>query len=175
MNLAHVHLLLNHIPVMGITFGVLLLLLAFARRSEELKKVGLGVFVVTGALAVPTYFTGEPAEKVVERLPGVSSQIIERHEGAALIALIAASVVGALALAALLYFRAPKTLPAWAALSALVLSLVVGGLMARAANFGGMIRHSEIRSGSVPGPSPNDVTSDQRPGAAQLPNTQLKE
>jgi len=46
MNWAHVHLLLNHLPVVGTFFGVLLLLLALLRKSEELKRVSLGVFVL---------------------------------------------------------------------------------------------------------------------------------
>ena len=44
MNWAHVHLMLSHLPVVGTIFGVLLLLLALLRKSEELKRVSLGVF-----------------------------------------------------------------------------------------------------------------------------------
>jgi hypothetical protein len=39
-----------------------------------------GGFVLTALLALPVYFTGEPAEKVVERLPGVTEPLIEEHE-----------------------------------------------------------------------------------------------
>jgi asparagine N-glycosylation enzyme membrane subunit Stt3 len=60
MNWAHIHLSLNHLPVVGTFFGVLLLLLALLRKSEELKRVSLGVFVLTALLALPVYFTGEP-------------------------------------------------------------------------------------------------------------------
>lgn len=42
MNWAHVHLSLNHLPVVGTFFGVLLLLLALLRKSEELKRVSQG-------------------------------------------------------------------------------------------------------------------------------------
>jgi hypothetical protein len=80
MNWAYVHLALNHLPVIGAIFGVLLLLLALLRKSEELKRVSLGVFVITALLALPIYFTGEPAEEVVEHLPGVAEPLIERHE-----------------------------------------------------------------------------------------------
>jgi hypothetical protein len=83
MNWAHIHLSLNHLPVVGIIFGVLLLLLALLRKSEELKRVSLGVFVLTALLALPVYFTGEPAEEVVEHVPGVAESLIGRHENAA--------------------------------------------------------------------------------------------
>ncbi|MCI0564610.1 MAG: hypothetical protein MN733_39585, partial [Nitrososphaera sp.] len=69
MNLAHVHLLLNHFPVIGTVFGFLFLAYAMAKKSEELKKVSLGIFVLIALIALPVYFTGEPAEEVVKHLP----------------------------------------------------------------------------------------------------------
>src|SRR5215470_15297757 len=86
MNWAHVHLMLTHLQVIGTIFGVLLLLLALLKKSEELKRVSLGIFVLTALLALPVYLTGEPAEKVAEHLPGVTEPLIERHENAALFA-----------------------------------------------------------------------------------------
>jgi len=41
MNGAHLHLLLNHIPVIGVPLGLLLLAFAFLRRSEEWKRAAL--------------------------------------------------------------------------------------------------------------------------------------
>jgi hypothetical protein len=147
MNWAHVHLLLSHLPVIGTIFGVLLLLLALVRKSEELKRVSLGVFVFTALLALPVYFTGEPAEKVVEHLPGVAESLIDRHKDAALFALLMAGSAGIVALISLILFRRAEKLPGWVIGVALVLSLATGGLMGWTANLGGQIRHTEIRSG----------------------------
>ena len=61
MNLAHVHLLLNHLPPLGVLFGFLLLAAAVARKSGELVRASLVTFVLAALLAVPTYYTGEPA------------------------------------------------------------------------------------------------------------------
>lgn len=144
MNAAHVHLLLNHLPLLGTAFGVLLLMVAFGRRSDELKRVSLGVFVAAALMVLPTYLTGEPAEDVVERLPGVSRPIIEEHEEAAGVAAGALGVLGAISLAGLVRFRR-SALPDRLAVSALVLAFGVVGLMARTANLGGRIRHVEIR------------------------------
>jgi hypothetical protein len=74
---------LNHIPILGTVLGFLLLSVAVARKSGELKRVSLAVFVITAVVALPVYFTGEPAEEIVEHLPGVSESLIERHEEAA--------------------------------------------------------------------------------------------
>jgi uncharacterized membrane protein len=147
MNWAHVHLALSHLPVIGAIFGLLLLLLALLRKSEELKRVSLGVFVITALLALPVYFTGEPAEEMIEHLPGVAEPLIERHENAALFALLMAGVTGIVALIGLILFRRAETLPIWVVGAALVLSLATSGLMGWTANLGGEIRHTEIRAG----------------------------
>jgi uncharacterized protein DUF389 len=145
MNWAHVHLLLNHLPVIGSIFGVLLLLFALLRKSEELKRVTLGVFVFTALLALPVYFTGEPAAEVVEHLPRVEASLIEEHQDAALFALLTAEATGVVALAGLILFHRAERLPGRIVGAALVLSLATSGLMLWTANRGGRIRHTEIR------------------------------
>ena len=152
MNWAHVHLIGNHVAVLGVFFGLLLLLAALARKSSELKKAALAVFFVTALLAVPVYLTGEPAEEVVEHLPGVSHELIEEHEESALPLLIALELLGLLSLAGLWFFRRS---PGWASrivLWCLLLSVIVAGMAGWTANLGGQIRHSEVRSDFQPPP-----------------------
>src|SRR5688572_12110141 len=57
MNPAHLHLLLNHVPVLGTVFGVLLALLAMRWRSKDVEAAALWVFLVTAVVAVPVYLT----------------------------------------------------------------------------------------------------------------------
>lgn len=76
MSWGHLHLLLNHVPVIGTLLGLLLLLVAFGRKSEELKKVTLGLFVLIALVTVPVYLTGEPAEEMIENIPGISKAIL---------------------------------------------------------------------------------------------------
>lgn len=148
MNPTHLHLMLNHIPVLGTAFGLGLLAFGLWRRSDELKKASLGVLVIIALLAVPAYLTGEPAEDLVKPLPGVSRMIMGHHEEAAEIAFTGLVVLGVASLAGLILFRRGKSLPAW--LSGIILagSLVVVGLMSWTANLGGQIRHTEIRPNS---------------------------
>jgi uncharacterized membrane protein len=145
MNAAYVHLALNHFPVVGIWFGLLVLALALLRASEELKRAALVLFAVVGLASVPTYFSGGQAEEIVEHLPGVEHDRIEEHEEAGRMAAIAAGVLALLAAALLWTFRAPRRLPGWAIAITLVLSLAVSAAMARTATLGGEIRHEEIR------------------------------
>ena len=148
MNWAHAHLILNHEPVVGLLLVLPILAWGLARRSQDLLRAGLSLLVLLALLSLAVFFTGEPAEELVENLAGVSEPMIERHEEAALFATIALVVVGALSLAGLLSFRRraiPLRLPA----VLLLLSLVPAGAVAWTANLGGQIRHPEIRSAIV--------------------------
>jgi len=144
MNFVHWHLLLNHLPVLGTAFGVLILLLATVRRNDELKRLSLWVFVLAALAALPAYLTGEPAESVVEHLPNVAENLIERHEEWAFISLLATGLTGLAALAAWFVYRRAERLPNWLTAGALGLALLTSGLMAWTANLGGQIRHPEI-------------------------------
>ena len=145
MSIVHLHLLLNHIPVVGALLGIVVLAYAVIRHNSEIAKMSLALFAALAAIAVAVFFTGEPAEEAIEILPGFSDAIVERHEELALLSTIAFGSFGILALAALAYYRR-RLLPQWTAMAALLLSLSVGGLMAATANLGGQIRHSEIRA-----------------------------
>ena len=158
MNLAHVHLALNHLPVVGAVAGFFLFLAAVARKSDELTKAGLIFFVFAAFSAVPVYFSGEPAEEIVKDMPDVSKAAIEEHEEAAEFASVMSLSLGAVSLGALLYARRKGTLPSWVPKAILALSLATVLAMAWTANLGGLIHHAEIRTGGVeaghpPGPS----------------------
>jgi hypothetical protein len=97
-------------------------------------------------LAVPVYLTGEPAEHLVEHLPGVTKPAIEQHEESAEAAFIAVLVLGIAVLGALGFFRGPRPIPHWFGVVSLVIALATCGLMLRTANLGGKVRHTEIRN-----------------------------
>lgn len=151
MSPVHLHLILNHVPVVGTLIGVCLLAWAALRRDDRLIRVCLGMFAVLAAVALATFLTGEPAEEAVEGLAGVSESIVEQHEEAALLATIALGFLGLLSVAVLLRFRT-GALPRQAALLLLAAALVPAGMMAWTANLGGQIRHSEIRAEAVAEP-----------------------
>ena len=148
MNWAYLHLVLNHIPVIGTLLGCFLLVVAMFIKSAELKRVSLGLFILMAVLAIPVYFTGEPAEGVVEHLPGIAESVIEQHEDAALFALGAVGITGVVALVGFFLSRGSKSIPGWLVNTVLLLSLMTSGLMARTANLGGKIRHTEIQTAS---------------------------
>ena len=146
-NWAPVHLLLNHIPPLGVIFGLVWLVIAALRRNDAWTRVALWTFVAVALLTIPTYRTGEPAEHVLEDMPGVDfSQIeehIEEHEESALFSLIAVEVLGLVSLAGLFLSRgSSRILPPWVTVC-LVLVIVTTGLLTYTSHLGGHIRHPE--------------------------------
>lgn len=146
MNWAHLHLMINHLPVIGSLLFVPLLWAIF-RKNDELFKANLALFVLL-ALATPAvYFSGLQAEDVLAKEPGVSSLMVEHHQEAALWALAAMEVQGGVALACLVFARRRASIgAAWKA-ACLILALLAAAIMAQTANLGGQIRHPEARPG----------------------------
>lgn len=166
MNAAHIHLLLNHVPVLGAVFGLLVLGYGYTRGSRDVMKAGLWLLVIVGITGGFVYLTGEPAEELVEDLAGVSEAVLERHEAAALWATIGAGLVGLVALVGLVRWRAGE-LPRRYAGAVLALTLGLTGLMGWTANLGGQVRHAEIRSGSSVSVSAQLEASERRSSEAR--------
>lgn len=147
MDLTHLHLILNHLPVVGIIVGFFVLTWGVVRSYDNVQDVGLSILFFTAMIALPVYLTGEPAEEMVEHLPGVSEQIIELHEESAVLSLSLAIATGALAFLTLV---AKRFLSARFGLMAiyfcLLVSIIAGASITYTANLGGQIRHSEIRA-----------------------------
>jgi uncharacterized membrane protein len=149
MNAAHLHLIVNHLPLFAALFGGVILAVGLLRNQEALTKTGLVLAVLTGIAAFVAVETGERAEEIAEEVPGVVEDTIHEHEEAAEAALFASILLGVVALAALIVPERRATLKRAATIGSLVLSLVAFGLIGRAANLGGFVRHTEIANVSA--------------------------
>jgi drug/metabolite transporter (DMT)-like permease len=145
MNIVHLHLFLNHIPVVGSLVAVVLFAAAFFLKETVSTKFALAFTAVIAAVAIVVYLTGGAAEDAVEKLAGVTERAIDRHEEAAEVTTIAMGVLGSLCALAFVMVRSMRA-PRWLALAGLAGSLAVSGLMAWTANLGGQIRHTEIHT-----------------------------
>ena len=152
MNLAHIHLLLNHWPIIGAFVGLFLFLAAFFSNSDDLKQTSLAFFTLIAILAIPTYFSGDVANEVLKQSTPLPKELINTHQGAAFLSLIFMEITGAVALIGLWRFSrmsgpAPAPVARWNSAAVLLLSIVTVGLMTVTGNTGGAIRHPEIFSG----------------------------
>jgi uncharacterized membrane protein len=149
MNFAHLHLLLNHFPIIGTIVGLGLFLISLIGKNEDLRRASLIIFPAMALLAIIAFFSGVGAQGAIKKAPGVSEVLIERHQGAAMLAMLFMEATGAFSIAALWRAQA-RPRPAgwnWSLSAVLVFSIVTVGLMARVGTTGGDIRHPEIGSG----------------------------
>lgn len=143
MDATHIHLLLNHFPIIGTLIGTAVMFWGLLRSQKTVKAVASVIIVAMTLMAVPVYLTGEPTEERVENLPGFSETYIEEHEDAAKTAMIAMVVAGIAALAALIMqYRSSSKIPFVVAMG---LAILACATMALTGYYGGQIRHSELR------------------------------
>jgi hypothetical protein len=162
LNLAHVHLLLNHLPTIGFGIALGLFVVAVIGKNDSLKKTGLVLFFLVAVMAIPTYMTGSAAERILcpeAKCPeGISLRMIHAHEDWALLAFVVMEITGFFAWLALWQLRRKMVVALWNWTVVLLLSLIAFGLMAQAASEGGEIRHIEIRGAGDSAPAPAQAT-----------------
>ena len=150
-DLAHVHLLINHFPTIGTILGLGLLLLAFIRKNDHLKKVSLEVLFLIALATMPVYVSGQAAAEALKGQSGVSAAAIVAHNDAALGSFIMMEITGFFAWLVLWRMRRIGWPTTGLTYTVLVLSVMTVAAVARAANIGGDIRHPEISGGQYAG------------------------
>jgi len=152
---AHLHLLLNHWPIIGSYIGLGLLLVSLIGRQDQLQQGSLGLISFLSLLSIPAYMSGNSAQLFLKETPDIPMDLVQSHQGAAFIALILMEITGAFALYGVWQFsrtgassksKEGSRPPAWNVAVVLLLSLATCVLMAIAGNTGGEIRHPEILS-----------------------------
>ncbi len=149
MDATHLHLLLNHFPIIGTVLGAGVMAYGYLTSSDQVKKSALWTWFLMALVAIPVFLTGEPAEESIEGIAGVSEGLIEEHEEAATVAIWLMEALGLLSLVTLVLGKTKESLSKPLVLVSTLLGLVVFGAMARTGYLGGQIRHSEIRSGAA--------------------------
>jgi uncharacterized membrane protein len=160
MNDAHLHLIVNHFPIVGITIGLLVLIVGYLIKNQQVKATSLGIFIFSALAAIAANYTGEGAEEIVEKIPGISESLIHDHEETAELFLTLSLILGGAALITL--FLQIKKMEVAVYGNILVIILSISSLVS--ANYvgvsGGEIRHTEIRETSNSGNQP-DVINDE--------------
>jgi uncharacterized membrane protein len=148
MNDAHLHLLVNHFPIIGTLFGLGILIAGMLLKNNSVKNTSFILFVVAAIFAAFSMGTGEGAEELVEYLPNIGKQIIHEHEEMAEKFAILMYVTGFLGLLSLYTSIKNHKLAKTFSLITLVLALLAAILAKSVGTTGGEIRHTEIRVNS---------------------------
>ena len=145
----YLHVLLNHLPIIGTGFGLVGLVVAFFLRSRPALVPALAILVLAGASAWPVYVTGRNAYRPIMKIaddPG-RDWLDEHGERAKRTTWIFYAMAGAAAVAVVAPVKWPRSAMPLATVAGIfaLAGLAAGGYIAQA---GGLIRHVEFR---VPG------------------------
>ena len=152
LNAAHLHLVLNHVPTLGMAVGLALLLLALIRRHEVLVHVGLEVLFVIALVTLPVYVTGAAAYAHLRNGADFSDIAARMHQDVALTGFAVTEFAGFVAWVALWQSRRTGRAGRGLVAAVTLLSLLALAIMGRAATLGGEIHHPEIRAEGVAPP-----------------------
>jgi uncharacterized membrane protein len=160
VNYEHLHLLLNHFPIIGSFIALGLFLASFFGKNQDLRRASYIVFAGIALITIPAFMTGFAAQAMLKG-PGVSDALIRRHESSALLSLWFVELTGTLALIGLWQAQATGRPSHWNVSAMLLFSLLTVGLIARTGYTAGEIRHPEVRSGLAV--NPTDTTISEGP------------
>jgi uncharacterized membrane protein len=145
MNGAHLHLLVNHFPIVGTVLAIGILIAGLLLKNNSVKNTAYVLFVIGALFGFLSMNTGEGAEEMVKNMPKVGWEIIHKHEELAEKMVLLLNALGVLSLVALYlnYKEATKEkLVSFFILGIGIISLFV---IQKAGTSGGEIRHTEIR------------------------------
>ena len=148
---AHLHLALNHIPIIGLTVATLPLLIGILFKSRGALASGLLAVVLCVGTLPAIMETGEAAQEsfvdgsIEPGMDAAGKAAFREHSGRAKFTapvVYAAGLLAIIALAALIKFPRESAIISWAVLIGVALSISLSVWTAEA---GGRIRHSEFR------------------------------
>jgi hypothetical protein len=146
MNLAHVHIVLNHIPSLGSVAGLLMLAWAIYTKNDALKKSSFGVLVLIALATLPTYLSGNGARQLIAKQPAAPLGIVEVHQNAAMVTLIAMTIAGTFAWFGLWEIRRFSRASTLTTMASLLTAAAASACILYTGSLGGLINHPEIRT-----------------------------
>ena len=146
INAPHWHVLLNHIPIIGVPMVAILLAWGLAKANDAMIRLALIATVAMAGAAWLADTTGGKAEDALDdaKVTWFSEDRIHDHEEAGEKAEIAAIVTGVLALGTLVLARGGKPLNRLATRGVLLGLGTSAVLLAWTGWEGGKIRHDEF-------------------------------
>lgn len=182
-SVADLHVMINHFPVILAVVGAFFAVVGLFVVRRGVWQYATATLALAGLAAIPTYFTGDPAEEGLRDAWWVSRRAIQTHEDAATYALWCLVITGVIAAYAWWRLRAPRALapatgepgtmwgarqhlPVWLRALVVVASLFSTTVIFRAAQLGGDITHHSTILQTTPRPAGVPI---EQPPAGESP------
>lgn len=160
MNDAHLHMVVNHFPIIGTIFGLGILITGIFLKNNVIKNVAYVLFIVSAIFAAISMATGEGAEEMVEDFPNIGKKIIHEHEEMAeklAIVLYALGLVSIIGLFLNFKNHAKASLVSYLAAVVAIVGIFFGK---QTGTTGGEVRHTEIRENTTQTTINTDVSEE---------------
>lgn len=144
-SMAHIHLLVNHVPILGSIFVLILFLIALIFKQGFLQKLSLWFLAGIALSTAVAYFSGDGTKRAVRGLPQVSETMMRAHEQAARYGLVMMFLTGIVSLGGILLYSKRPTLPLYLCITVLLILFVSVAVLTYVGFLGGQIMHPEIR------------------------------
>lgn len=149
MNPIHLHLLINHLPIIGIAIGAIILLVGIIYNNKTVTLTAAWLLLVCSFSTWPVNMSGEKAEHALDANANFDAERIEHHEEQAKYFLFSGFATFLAASAFLISNRRKQNLLTKYS-NYLIYILLIASLTAvyfsiGAGTSGGEIRHEEIR------------------------------
>ncbi len=149
MNDAHLHMVVNHFPIIGTILGLGILITGIILKNNTVKNTAYVLFIVAAIFAAFSMGTGEGAEELVEDMPSIGKEIIHEHEEMAEKLAIVLYALGVISLIGLFMNYKNKTNAKFVSYIALVVAIIGVFFAQKTGTTGGEVRHTEIRPTAV--------------------------
>lgn len=149
MNDAHLHMVVNHFPIIGIILGFGVLIAGLIFKNNSVKNTAYCLFIVGAIFAAISMATGEGAEEMVEDMPSVGKKIIHIHEEMAEKLAIVLYLLGVVSIAGLYTNIKKHSQAKLVSFLALTIAAVGVFLAQQTGTTGGEVRHTEIRANAT--------------------------
>jgi uncharacterized membrane protein len=157
---AHLHLVVNHFPIIGIIFGFGILLSSLFLKNKSVQNTAYSIFIVAAIFAFASMYTGEGAEHMVEDMPNIGDKIIHQHEEYAEKLAIIAYLLGFVSIIGIYFNIKNKAQSKLISYVALTIAAVGLFLAQQTGTSGGEIRHTEIRNNSQSISNNNEINQE---------------
>lgn len=158
MNDAHLHMVVNHFPIIGTILGFGILIAGIVLKNNSIKNTAFVLFIVAAVFAAFSMGTGEGAEELVEDMPSIGKQIIHEHEEMAEKLALVLYGLGVISLLGLILDYLKNARVQLISYVALVIAAVGIFFAQQTGTTGGEIRHTEIRPNYTPTPAAEQNT-----------------
>jgi hypothetical protein len=146
MNGAHIHLLVNEVPILAFAFATLFFLMALKDSGRVAWTLpGMVMLGIASLGAFVAYMTGDPAVDTIKGIPHTSNHALSEHHVRATIAVTIAGMSAVIGIVAMYLFTKSGTYSRRVVLVLVIASLASTATLGWTGLAGGRIGHTELQ------------------------------